>query len=168
MPLPTLSVAAPVVVGVDGGPRSVAALRWAVELGRTTGHSVRAVFVHTPSTVAIAGFDGVAVMPAELEVDGAELLERAIELAIDDPRERARIDRAVRYGNVVDVLLEESRSAAALVVGQRTSLFGQRFVGAARRLVAQAPCPVVVVPPGGALRLPEPVERAVGVVARAG
>jgi nucleotide-binding universal stress UspA family protein len=168
MPFPTSSVAAPIVVGVDGGPRSVAALRWAVDLGRTTGNPVRAVFVHTPSTVAIAGFDGVAVMPAELDVDGAELLERAVGLALGDPRERASIDRAVRYGNVVDVLLDESRAAAALVVGQRISLFGQRFLGAARRLVAQAPCPVVVVPPAGAERSPEPVECMAGLVARAG
>jgi nucleotide-binding universal stress UspA family protein len=168
MSFPSSSVARPVVVGVDGGRRSAAALRWAVELGRTTGNPVRAVFVHAPSTVAIAGFDGVAVMPAEIEVDGEELLERAIAVAIDDPRERAHIDRAVRTGNVVDVLLDESQAAAALVVGQRSSLFGQRFLGTARRLVAQAPCPVVVVPPGGDLRLPEPVECAAGVVARVG
>lgn len=140
----------PIVVGVDGSDRSVVALRWAVALGEQTGHPVRAVHVHQVSTVTIAGFDSVAVLPSLLDEDDAEqVLERSIVRAVpDDDDARDRIERVVRTGPLVDRLLEESCGAAVLVVGQRSSMFGQRFLGAARRLVAHAACPVVVVPPG--------------------
>lgn len=138
----------PIVVGVDGSPGSQSALRWAVALGRTIGHPVGAVMVLTQPVVPGDGLDGFMVAPPD-PFDAAVELERSVQRTVRDERARARIDRRVVVGNVVDRLLVEAHGAAVLVVGQSRSTFGHRFFGVARRVVASASCPVVVVPRAG-------------------
>ncbi|MEO8696570.1 MAG: universal stress protein [Acidimicrobiales bacterium] len=135
----------PIVVGVDGSPGSESALRWAVALGRATGHPVRAVMVLTQPVVPGDGLDGFMVAPLD-PFDAAVELERSVQRTVRDEQARVTVDRRVVVGNVVDRLLAEAHGAAVLVVGQSSSTFGHRFFGVARRVVASASCPVVVVP----------------------
>jgi nucleotide-binding universal stress UspA family protein len=101
--------------------------------------------VLTPPVVPGDGLDGFMVAPPD-PFDAAVELERSVQRTVRDERARARIDRRVAVGNVVDRLLSETHGAAVLVVGQSSSTFGHRFFGVARRVVASASCPVVVVP----------------------
>lgn len=137
-----------IVVGVDGSAASIAALRWATDLAHRTDHRVRALHVRQLNALTITGFDSIAVLPTD--TDPYELLEQCLAEAVPDPGERAAVERVVRTGPVIDLMLDECRDAAVLVIGQRASVFGQRFSGTARRVVAHAACPVVVVPPQAA------------------
>lgn len=140
------NVTSTIVVGVDGSPDSEHALQWALRLSEATGQPVRAVMVVTPPAFPGGGFDGFAFAGEPDPFDATMLLERSLERAIADAKRRERIGRRVLIGSVTERLLEESESAAVLVVGQGRNPIGRRFFGIARVLVSRARCPVLVVP----------------------
>lgn len=132
-----------IVVGVDGSPSSVEALRWSAGQAELTGGELRAVTSwHLPTTYgwipAVADFDWAA--------NARTTLDRAIKDALDDSR-AARVQRHVLEGPAARVLLRAAADADLLVVGSRGhgEFAGMLLGSVAQHVVAHAPCPVLVV-----------------------
>lgn len=138
----------PVAVGVDGSHSSDRAVDWAADYAALTHRRLVAVhgtgFVGVrPSAHDLLEAERVAIEAGRIVTDAA--VERAL-------RRHPDLD-ATALVDVADpptVLLEQSRSAAAIVVGARREeafkqLFGSVSLGVARH----ARCPAVVVRPPG-------------------
>lgn len=106
----------PVVVGIDGSPESAEALRWAIDYARLAGADIHAV-------IAWENTLGFGFVPA-----GAHSLESEARHAIDHTVDKVlaelegpvpHIERFVKHGHSTPVLVEASRSARLLVVGDR-------------------------------------------------
>jgi nucleotide-binding universal stress UspA family protein len=140
----------PIVIGVDGSEASLDAARVGAALDRSLGRGVHVV--HSYTLRPIPGASAVPEARAELaQVDdqrAEELLAEAA-AALGVPREATQ---TVRNGNETDALLGVAGEidATFVVVGSR----GRGAVSAAllgsfsTSILADAPCPVVVVPPG--------------------
>lgn len=137
-----------VLVGVDGSAESLAAVRWAAEEARRRNRPLRLVAAIAPNTRALAGVGG-----ADRD-DGYQLLSDAALEALGSAADLAHdivltqpVDREIRDADPADVLVEESDTAALVVVGHRGGggfaglLLGS--VGVA--VAARAASPVVVV-----------------------
>ncbi|MGW3356223.1 universal stress protein [Streptomyces bungoensis] len=132
-----------IVVGVDGSEPSKAALRWAVGQAGLVGGAVEAVLAWEYPRwygmgVVVAGFD--------FESNAATVLSQALDEALE-PGVPVEIRRRVVFGHPAAVLLEASRGAKLLVVGNRGhGGFAEALLGSVTQHVVQhAPCPVVVV-----------------------
>jgi nucleotide-binding universal stress UspA family protein len=143
-----------IVVGLDGSPASVAALRWAIREARLTGCTVEGVHVWTAST---SPFDNLAVARAGLqsERDAArEVLRSAVAQARDaDPDGGVPVREELVAGYPAVVLRERGRGARMVVVGQPrhgnlTRLLHKTVTHA---VVRDAPCRVVTVAADGSL-----------------
>ena len=138
-----------VVVGVDGSPGSLTALRFALEEARLRGAGVRAVGAwQVPTTVSASGVPALDPgLPDQLQLEARDALERALEDA-GDLAAGVAIEPVVRLGAPAQVLLEEAQDADLLVVGSR-GLGGFRglLLGSVGQQCAHhAPCPLVIVP----------------------
>lgn len=136
----------PVVVGVDGSPASLAALRWAVEDARRRGCAVDAVTAwHADYGVMIGP------LPAEVFADvSPQAMKAAAQRVLDrsvDGFEGVEIRRILVEGDARDVLFKASADAALLVVGSRGhSRIVEAILGSVSAYcVHHATCPVVVV-----------------------
>jgi nucleotide-binding universal stress UspA family protein len=136
-----------VVVGVDGSPESVSALRWAGRYAGATGAQVRTVHAWHYPTVAGMPPEGKAPesVTAEVEQRMGDDVTNAIFDAHTDPA--LRVETEVVYGHPVEVLVNESGRADLLVVGHRGhGAFREMLVGSVSlHCVTHASCPVVVV-----------------------
>lgn len=132
-----------IVVGVDGSPLSVAALRWAVRQARLAGSSVDAVIAWWvplgygaapvgDSAVDFAG-DAAAVLDGALKEAGAEASGVVIR-------------RMVAEGDPAEVLARTARGADLLVVGGHGRRgFSSGLLGSVSQQCARhASCPVLV------------------------
>jgi nucleotide-binding universal stress UspA family protein len=133
-----------IVVGVDGSPASVLALRWAAGQAAVTGAELDAVMAWMPpSDYALgAGYSD----DVGWEEDTAAVLEKTIEEALTgDAAEK--VERRVVRGHPAQVLLDASADADLLVVGSRGhgGFTGMLLGSVSQHLVAHAPCPVLVV-----------------------
>jgi nucleotide-binding universal stress UspA family protein len=140
-----------IVVGVDGAPRTIAALRWAAS--EALRRDAEIVAVHAWGTVlrpASYAPVGDCADPDESARRAAGLLARAVRTAFGDtapvPVRELVDDRAV-----VPALLSQARRAELLVVATRASdVPGGRFDSGpgstTLSCLRQAPCPVVVLP----------------------
>jgi nucleotide-binding universal stress UspA family protein len=146
-----------VVVGVDGSAASLAALRWAAAATAPTGAPVRAVTVWAPAPAIAAGptVGGAAAMTTGALVPGwpdAEMqrtdAEQRLREAVADLPGGPQVQLRVVPGDAADVLLEESRGASLLVLGngRRGALAGALAGSVALRCAHHAECPVVLVP----------------------
>ncbi|WP_296148780.1 MULTISPECIES: universal stress protein [unclassified Pseudonocardia] len=152
----------PVVVGVDGSPESLEAVRWAAAEAHRRHLPLRfvsAVQWLRPGPVGLTALASVrihdvAVQSAEAKIDLARSVARDTVPDLD-------IRWEVRDGPAASVLRDEADSAAMLVVGNRgTGGFGDLLAGSVSVAVAAlARCPVVVVRrrPGPADRTDRPV-----------
>lgn len=133
-----------IVVGVDGSPSSLQALRWAVKQGRRTGAEVHAVAAWTPPTVYAWG-PGVA-QDVEWSEDCATGLEQSIKEALD-AEDADRVQRHVVRAHPAQALLDAAAGADVLVVGCRGhgGFSGMLLGSVSQHVVAHAPCPVLVV-----------------------
>jgi nucleotide-binding universal stress UspA family protein len=137
-----------VLVGVDGSPESVGALRWAAAYASATGASVKAVLSwHYP---AAAGPAPVGVAPQVITDDVRANMQDALDKALTEVYGSAtpeKVQAEVAYGHPSQVLVEESKSADLLVVGNRGhGAFTGMLVGSVSiHCVTNAACPVVVV-----------------------
>jgi nucleotide-binding universal stress UspA family protein len=127
-----------IVVGIDGSPRALEAVRWAAAEAARRGVGLRLVAAVNTSDRPVLGF------PIEplLEPAKEDVARAAAEVAAAVP-----VDRKVEAGHPVAVLAAESRHADLLVVGG--SGYG-RITGVLAGSVTvgvstQAACPVVVV-----------------------
>ncbi len=145
-----------IVVGVDGSPASIDALRWAVRHAQLTGGTVESVISwHLP----LYGTEYGAAA-----VDWAGMARETLNLAVQQVITAGCCTTRVVRGQPVDVLLQVAAGADLLVVGSRGlgGLLGILLQSVSKRVVAQATCPVVVIHhhrlprPGGRTRAPSP------------
>jgi nucleotide-binding universal stress UspA family protein len=132
-----------IVVGVDGSPLSVEALKWAVRLVPSVGGSVTAVTAwQHPIAGGMGEFPGMQWNP---KLDAEAVLEKAIHEAYGASRPEG-LDAVVANGSAAHVLVERSKHAAMLIIGSR-GLGGFRglLLGSVSTVCAEhAACPVLV------------------------
>jgi nucleotide-binding universal stress UspA family protein len=131
-----------IVVGVDGSPASVQALRWAMTQAGRTSATVQAVTSwHTPSQY---GFE----FPGD-PVDWAEIARRTLETALKEAGDGGPVDvqSLVLHGHPATVLVDASVSAELLVVGSRGhgGFAGLLLGSVSEYVIAHASCPVLVI-----------------------
>ena len=138
-----------VVVGVDGAPRTVAALRWAATEALRRDAELVAVHawgsVMRPASYAPVGD---AATPAESARRAADLLHAAVTTALGTAPP-VPVREVVADKQVVPALLDQAREADLLVVATRAADGGPGDSGPgpiALSCLRQAPCPVVVLP----------------------
>lgn len=136
-----------IVVGVDGSPAALAALRWAVQQAKLTGSSIEAVIVWQTPSLEMSGYGWAPLTIAEC----AEFMDSAnktLEAAIAEVTTPGgpEIRSVVLQGTPAQVLLETSATADLLVVGSRgQGTFVDALVGSVSRHVFEhARCPVVI------------------------
>ncbi|KAA9111410.1 universal stress protein [Microbacterium rhizomatis] len=138
------SAVKPIVVGVDGSPGSIDALRKAAELARALQLPLRAVTAwQFPVT-----YDGSLTETWVPETAARELLDSAIESAFDHEPPLA-LTTATVAGPSARSLITESEHASMLVVGSRgRGGFVGLLLGSVSTSCAQhAHCPVLIMRP---------------------
>lgn len=133
----------PVVVGVDGSPSSVTALRWAAREASMRGVSLRVVSAYHWDVPPVPG---PAPMPDLQSAASAMQHEALIEVA--DDVVGVHIDTDVVFGSPAAVLLGAAKQAQLLVVGTHGHGALSRLVlgSVSHAVIQHAPCAVVVVP----------------------
>jgi nucleotide-binding universal stress UspA family protein len=130
-----------VVVGADGSPASLHALRFAHRQAQLTGAELHAV-----TTWAYPlSFDD-PVDPTDWQANAETILDTALAEAL--PADAAAgVRRHVAEGHPAGVLLGSVGAADMLVVGSRGhgGFTGMLLGSVSQHVVAHAPCPVVVV-----------------------
>jgi nucleotide-binding universal stress UspA family protein len=151
------------VVGVDGTAAGVAALRWAVDQARATGARVLAIAVTEPPPLVVGGPEVGGGLVAQNLLDADQLTAAAdawLSEAIAALPVGATqvVDREVRRGDAATVLLDASRDADLLVLGNhgRGAIAGMIAGSVAQRCVHHPTCPLVLVPAGRGPRMMEP------------
>ncbi len=143
-----------IVVGVDGSPPSLAALRFAAEEAELRNAQLVAVHAWTfvapaamvdPAMIPIPEVDVVGQLEAEREAAEAELAD-AITSAFPSGTPVAVETRLVE-DSAGDALVAESESADLVVVGSsgKSGLTSALLGSVSRHVVSHASCPVVVV-----------------------
>ncbi len=130
-----------IVVGVDGSPASIDALRWAARQAALTGASLEAITSWVmPSTTGME-FGAVECDRAD---NANSTLASALQEAFDGT---VPVSRRVTPGRAQDVLVGAAVRADLLVVGSRGhgALVGLLTGSVSEHVIAHAPCPVVVV-----------------------
>ena len=132
-----------IVVGVDGSPHSIAALRWSLDQAASRGGSVRAVLAWQVPFVSIPG----AFDRAELEQGYRDFLIRTVsEVA---PAPGVPLDAVLAEGDPAQSLVTAAADDAAdlLVLGirGRSPIAGLMMGSVSQACAASAPCPVVLV-----------------------
>jgi nucleotide-binding universal stress UspA family protein len=132
-----------IVVGVDGSPSSMAALRWAVLQAELTGCAVEAVTAwRLPSRY---GFAAVTDRATDVEGDARKILADALnEVSSVEPD--VIIRSSVVEGHPAEVLVRAASGADMLVVGSRGhgGFTGALLGSVSQYCVHHAPCPVLV------------------------
>ena len=146
-----------IVVGVDGSPGSLAALRFALAEARLRDATVVAMHAWVfPLVEAAEPFlleypgpqvDTLGQVTAALALQSEERLNRALQ-EVAPEAEGIEVERRVTEGDAAAVLVEASKDADLLVVGSRGfGGFSRLLLGSvSRQCVSHASCPVVVVP----------------------
>ncbi|MQM27942.1 universal stress protein [Glycomyces albidus] len=133
-----------IVVGVDGSPSSILALRWALKQAEATGAEVEAVHAWE---FPISFGTPVALLPGEdIAAEASTALAAAIgKVTAGDSG--VTVHRRVVMGDPAGVLLSKAKDADLLVVGSRGyGAFARSLLGSVSQRCAQhAACPVVVV-----------------------
>jgi nucleotide-binding universal stress UspA family protein len=133
-----------IVVGVDGSPLSIEALRWAARMEQTVGGPITAVSAwHIPASgVPFAEYPGIDWNP---EQDATGVLDAALEEAFGAERPAGLIAKAIE-GRPAQVLIDASRDASMLVLGSRGlgGFMGMLLGSVSRACAEHAKCPVLV------------------------
>ncbi len=131
-----------VLVGVDGSESSAAALTWAYKHAQLNGSRVRAVMAwELPySPMAALAYDPSAFEQSAVDALQETLIEVLGEHAVD-------VDAQVTQGYPAEVMIQESRDADLLVLGNRGhgGFVGMLVGSVSQHCVAHAHCPVVVI-----------------------
>ncbi|HET9648694.1 MAG TPA: universal stress protein [Microlunatus sp.] len=137
------------VVGIDGSDESAVALRWAMLQAGRRRLAVKLVYALLIPVVSDA-YGMVMTRPDvdELADYSKGLLEAAAEAARRiDPL--VEVSTALREGPPAAVLIDESKTAAGLVVGTRGlgAISGKLLGSVSVRVAVKACCPTYVIPP---------------------
>ena len=137
-----------IVVGVDGSPSSIGALRWGIRQGELTGATVDAVIAwHYPVPTGGYGWAPTSMVASlDFEENARKILVEAISEA-GGPAGLIPVRARVVEGNPARALLDAADGAGLLVVGSRGhGGFTEALLGSVgQHCVHHAPCPVVVV-----------------------
>ncbi|HET6989136.1 MAG TPA: universal stress protein [Kribbella sp.] len=135
-----------VVVGVDGAPDCVSAIRWGATEAAARGADLHLIhaFVWTEFRVPVGPSEAAPGLRAQADQIVAEALDVARKVAPDVQVTAERVD-----GFPTPVLLAESRNADLVVIGSRDAgrMLGLLVGSTGLDLAAHARCPVVVVRP---------------------
>lgn len=132
-----------IVVGVDGSPSSIKALRWAIRQAELTGAEVQAVTAWSyPNGYGWAPIGDGAV---DFEGDAGKVLAEAL-AEVSGMAPGVVIKSSVAEGHAADVLIRAAKGADLLVVGSRGhgGLAGMLLGSVGQHCVEHAPCPVLV------------------------
>jgi nucleotide-binding universal stress UspA family protein len=136
--------AGPIVVGVDGSPASVAALRWAASMAAAQHRELVAVGVWEPHPMA-------SYAPAATpHADEREQAEHALTVAVSDvvaAVPAVKVRQVPEAGLPARVLLRQAEGAELLVLGshRHSAAFSPAAGPVALACLRGAHCPVVVV-----------------------
>jgi nucleotide-binding universal stress UspA family protein len=135
-----------IVVGVDGSPSSLDALRWAITQARSTGATVDAIATWE-QPLATYGFGYyVPVLSSDLADAFGKVLDDSI-AKVQDAGAAVEIHPKVVEGHPAQVLMQAAQRADLLVLGNRGhGAFAGALLGSVGQYCVQhAPCPVVIV-----------------------
>jgi len=148
-----------VLVGVDGSPSSIGALRYAARIAAAFGAPLEAA-----TTWSYPPFvDYAAVSGWSPERTAVEILDAAVERAFDGTPPEGLV-RTILSGPPASVLVEQSRRAGMLVLGSRgRGGFAGLLLGSVSQTCAEhAHCPVLIVHSAKAEQGPVGVEACSG------
>lgn len=136
-----------IVVGVDGSPGSLAALRWAVREASSRGLAVHAVTAWEVPIESTFG-DMATIGDFHPVVAAEEILVSALADA-GVAAEDQSVTTAPVEGHPAEVLMQMASGAELLVVGSRGygRIFGALLGSVSQYVAAHAACPVVVIKP---------------------
>lgn len=134
---------ATVVVGIDGSPESLAALRWALTQGVTLGGSVEVVHSYLPQTLTDFTFGS----PHELHTRSVCMVQEEVTAALAEMTTQPAVLQSSLPGGPAAILLERAEYASLLVLGAhgRTALRDIVLGEVSATVIRHAPCPVVIV-----------------------
>jgi nucleotide-binding universal stress UspA family protein len=148
------STAAPrtarIVVGVDGSPSSISALRRGARIAAALGLPLEAVTAwYYPELFggSMGGYTGEGFIPDSADlIEGAQaMLDEAVKAVFGDDRP-IWFTGSVLEGRAAQTLIKESRGAEMLIVGSRGhgGFAGLLLGSVSQACVAHATCPVLV------------------------
>jgi nucleotide-binding universal stress UspA family protein len=141
-------VSARVVVGIDGSPEAETALRFAADEAAERGLPLRIVCAwEAPAGTYIGeAFAPTADGIVEAEHHADDVLRAALERLAGGAA--IETEALAVEGSPAQVLIEQSRDAALLVVGSRGrgAAAGLLLGSVSQKLTQHAPCPLAVVP----------------------
>jgi nucleotide-binding universal stress UspA family protein len=136
-----------VIVGVDGSPESIEALRWAGRYATATGAQLTAVHAwHYAAAGPVSAGGHAPAITDEVRATLQETLDKAL-TDVFGTAIPPNTDTKVAYGHPAMVLVNESAGADLLVVGNRGhgAFHGMLLGSVSIHCVSNATCPVVVV-----------------------
>jgi nucleotide-binding universal stress UspA family protein len=137
----------PVVVGVDGSPRSQAAVEFAAEEASLRGSRLHAVHAYThPSSAGPGDIQPLVYEEGQLRGEEDRIVAESL-TGLDERWPAVPVTRAVSHGRPAAVLAEASRTAQLVVVGAqgRGELSGLLLGSVSQGVLRHADCPVAVV-----------------------
>jgi nucleotide-binding universal stress UspA family protein len=139
-----------VVVGVDASEESKQALRWAADYARFVGASLEVVHAWHPAEEH-AWLQSLPPPASPTEV-AREALAQVVDQVVGDREPNLQVRTAVIEGHAAKVLVQESRGATLLVVGNRGfgGFDGLLLGSISGQCATHAPCSVVIVRTDGA------------------
>ncbi|NUT48554.1 MAG: universal stress protein [Saccharothrix sp.] len=138
------TTASPIVVGVDGTPASVRALRWAMDEAVVRGCPLHVVNAWNFEPLA----DWRELTAQQAEAESEALIGEAVRAASHGRTELPEIVRRSLRGYAAEVLEKASEGAALLVVASHTGHWMRQIVlgSTSMHVVRHAHAPVVVIP----------------------
>ncbi len=131
-----------IVVGVDGSPASIDALKWATRQASLTGAAVEAV-IAWQYPLESGGY------PVATEMDWPSNATEVIDTAVTEAlgADSDQVSRTVVQGHPAKVLIDAATGADLLVVGSRGQggLAGMLLGSVSEHVAAHAQCPVLVI-----------------------
>lgn len=135
-----------IVVGVDGSPSSLTALRWALGEARLRGAEVEVI--HSWSLTPMVDPMGYAsyVPVEELSLAAKTVVETAMK-SVEEFVGKTKVSTKVTRGPAAATLLEAAQNAELLVVGRRGhgGFMGLLLGSVAEQVAHHSACPVVIV-----------------------
>jgi nucleotide-binding universal stress UspA family protein len=134
----------PVLVGVDGSPASLVALRWAAGEAKLRGVPLRVVHAWT---IPVGMLSGYYAIPIDAVKEAAQnVLDEAAEAAVE-PSGGVPVLRELANGNASAALLTMAAETQLLVVGARGhgGFTGLALGSTSHQCVVHAPCPTAVI-----------------------
>lgn len=135
-----------IVVGTDGSPGSVAAIRWALDEAALRGADVEVVHAYTdPPLAAYPTIVVPVVSPEELEAAARQVAEEAVSAA--GAADGVGVTTTVEVGGAAAVLVSHAEGADLVVTGSRGrgGFRGLLLGSVSQQVASHATCPTVIV-----------------------